>query len=447
MAQDTIFALASAAGRAAVAVVRLSGPGASAAIRALTGRLPAPRRASLAHLKSAKGGILDRALVLWFPAPHSYTGEDSGEFHLHGGPAVVESVQQALLGLGLRPADPGEFTRRAFENGKLDLAQAEGVADLVDAETAAQAAQALSQLDGALSRRHEAWRAALIECLALLEAGVDFPDEEIPDEVAGAARESLRSLLAELDGALADEARGRQVRDGYRIAVIGAPNAGKSSLFNALIDREAAIVTATPGTTRDIIEAPLVVEGYKVILADTAGLRETDEAIEAEGVRRARAWADGADLRLWVIDGSVGDATWPFACELARAGDLCLVNKADLPAGSDAAAALAWAQAHDLATFLVAAGTGTGMEAVVSAVRDAVVPALSSRQFPAATRHRHAESLAEARERIGAALAAREVELAAEDVRLAARALGRITGRIDAEDVLDAVFGKFCIGK
>ncbi len=447
MAQDTLFALASAAGRAAVAVVRLSGPGASAAIRALTGRLPAPRRASLAHLKSAKGGILDQALVLWFPAPHSYTGEDSGEFHLHGGPAVVEAVQQALLDLGLRPAGPGEFTRRAFENGKLDLAQAEGVADLIDAETAAQAAQALAQLDGALSRRHEAWRAALIDCLALLEAAVDFPDDEIPADVLGAAREGLRALRAELEEALADRARGRRVREGFRIAVIGAPNAGKSSLFNALIEREAAIVTATPGTTRDVIEAPLVVDGYKVILADTAGVRETDETIEAEGVRRARAWAEGADLRLWVVDGSAKDGAWAFARDLVHSGDLCLINKADLASGPDAAAAASWASEHGLKAIAVAVKAGQGLDAVGAVVRAVVVPALSSREFPAATRLRHAESLAEARDRISAALTAGEVELAAEDVRLAARALGRITGRIDAEDVLDAVFGKFCIGK
>ncbi len=445
MAQDTIFALASAAGRAAVAAVRISGPGSGEALRALGGRLPAARRASLRRLRDAAGDI-DEALVLWFPGPGSYTGEDSAEFHIHGGRAVIERLQGSLLALGLRPADPGEFTRRAFENGKLDLAQAEGVADLIDAETKGQADQALAQLGGALSRRHEVWRERLIESLALLEAGVDFPDEEVPGDVADAAKESLRGLLGQLDEAIADQARGQRVRDGYRIAVIGAPNAGKSSLFNALIAREAAIVTATPGTTRDVIEAPFDLAGYKVILADTAGVRETGEAIEAEGVRRAQAWARNADLRLWVVDraGSAGD--WRFAADLAQAGDLCLLNKADLPAGTDEAACRFSAEKAGVTAHLVST-RGAGLADLLAAITERVVTALAAREFPATTRMRHAESLRVARDRLAAALEAPQVELAAEDVRLAARALGRITGRIDAEEILGAVFGKFCIGK
>lgn len=441
--EDTIFALATAPGRAAVAVVRLSGPASAEMLRALAGRLPEPRHASLASLRDAGGSILDQALILWFPAPASYTGEDCAELHLHGGAAVVEAVTARLLALGLRPAEPGEFTRRAFEHGKLDLAQAEGVADLIDAETAGQAAQALAQLGGALSARHEAWREALVQGLAHLEAAVDFPDEEVPADVAGAARHPLLNLLAELETALLDQRRGQQVREGYKIAVIGAPNAGKSSLFNALVEREAAIVTATPGTTRDIIEAPLLIGGYKVILADTAGLRETQDAIEAEGVRRARAWADAADLRLLVVDASQ-ESAWRDPSGLVRDGDLVVVNKIDLALAADLRKAPLGASVQGLA---VSALTGKGLADLTDLLERRVTSALSSRDFPAVTRARHAESLREAHDRLVSALVAEEPELAAEDVRLAGRALARITGRIDAEDVLGAVFAKFCIGK
>ncbi|MCA6297399.1 MAG: tRNA uridine-5-carboxymethylaminomethyl(34) synthesis GTPase MnmE, partial [Phenylobacterium sp.] len=295
---DTIFAPATAPGRAAVAVVRLSGPRAGEALSALAGRRPAPRRAAVRKLKDAVGRVLDEALVLWMPGPASYTGEDSAELHLHGGPAVVAGVLEALAGLGLRLAEPGEFTRRAFENGRLDLAQAEGVADLIEAETEAQRRQALDQLDGALGRAREAWRSDLVEALALFEAAVDFPDEDLPEDVAARARPAIERLLTALKSALEGVERAERVRDGYAIALIGAPNAGKSTLLNALSRREAAIVTATPGTTRDVIEVTLQLAGYKVILADTAGLRDTLDEVEAEGVRRARRRAEAADLRL-----------------------------------------------------------------------------------------------------------------------------------------------------
>lgn len=278
---DTIFALATAAGRAAVAVVRVSGPETVSVVEALTGGRPKARTAALRTLRHG-GADLDEALVLRFEGPASYTGEDSVEFHVHGGRAVVEALMVALSELGLRLAEPGEFTRRAFENGKLDLAQAEGVADLIDAETEAQRRQALGQVGGALSQRYDRWRDLLIQSLAMLEAAVDFPDEDLPEEVAERARPGLRVLSAELDAALADVSRGRRVRDGFRIALVGAPNAGKSTLLNALVERDAAIVTDTPGTTRDVIEAPLVLGGYKVLIADTAGLRETADTIEAE---------------------------------------------------------------------------------------------------------------------------------------------------------------------
>lgn len=440
---DTIFAPATAPGRAALAVVRVSGARAGEAVRALAGRLPPPRRASLGKLKDSNGIVIDEALVLWFPGPGSYTGEDCAEFHLHGGLAVVEAVVEALAATGLRLAEPGEFTRRAFQNGRLDLAQAEAVVDLIDAETAAQARQALDQLGGGLSRRYDRWRDLLIESLAVLEAAVDFPDEDLPEDVAARARPHLRELLGELRAALADADRGRRVREGYRVALIGAPNAGKSSLLNALAGRDAAIVTGTPGTTRDVIEVPLVLAGYKVLLADTAGVRDTAEAIEAEGVRRARAWAEDADLRLWVVDASDSAGHWREASGLARPGDLLVLSKSDLALGTDARAA----RGGDLEALSLSVMSDADLTALRTWLETRVVSALSGAEFPAATRLRHAESLTEAADRVARALGQAEPELAAEDVRLAARALERVAGRVDTEAVLDRVFSSFCIGK
>ncbi len=442
---ETIFALATAPGRAAVAVVRLSGPRSGNALQSLTGKaVPAARRASLRRLKDAGGQLLDEALVIWTPGPGSYTGEDGAELHLHGGPAIVEGVIQALHDLGLRLAEPGEFTRRAFENGRLDLAQAEAVADLVDAETQGQARQALGQLGGALSLRYEAWRGQLVQALAMLEAAVDFPDEELPADVAMRARPPLEALLAEIGLALADAGRGRRVREGYRVALIGAPNAGKSSLLNALVGRDAAIVTATPGTTRDVIEVPLVLAGYKVLLADTAGVRDTEEAIEAEGVRRARAWAESADLRLWVVDQSAS-GEWRRAYGLARPDDLLVLTKADLASGADRAEAAAVGLEQMAISVLAREDVGR----VRAELERRVVEALGGGETPLATRIRHGESLREAHARLIRALEELDpaVELAAEDARLAARALARVTGRIGAEDILDVVFSSFCIGK
>ena len=445
---DTIFAPATAPGRAAVAVVRLSGPRAGEALSALAGRRPAPRRAALRRLRAPGGALLDEALVLWMPGPASYTGEDSAELHLHGGPAVVAGVLEALAALGLRLAEPGEFTRRAFENGRLDLAQAEGVADLIEAETEAQRRQALDQLGGALGRARDAWRSDLVEALALFEAAVDFPDEDLPADVARRARPALERLLADLSRAVEGVDRAERVREGYAIALVGAPNAGKSTLLNALARREAAIVTATPGTTRDVIEATLRLGGYKVILADTAGLRETTDEVEAEGVRRARLRAGTADLRLWVVDGSGDAGSAAPAPESLRPGDLCLVAKADLPAGDSVARALAEAAALGLEAHVLSARRPEDVAALEAALTRQVVAALGSSEPPAATRLRHAALLSEARSRLASALAmAEDPELAAEDVRLAARALDRITGRIGPEDVLDRIFSTFCIGK
>jgi len=432
---DTIFAPATAAGRAAVAVVRLSGPRTAEAVRALAGRLPAARRASLRRLRDGEGATVDDALVLWLPGPNSYTGEDSAEFHVHGGPAVVGALVEALSGLGLRLAEPGEFTRRAFEHGKLDLAQAEGVADLIDAETEGQRRQALDQLGGRLSEVQARWRDGLIRASALLEAAVDFPDEELPTDVAARARPILEILADELETAAADVERGERVREGFRIALLGAPNAGKSTLLNALAKREAAIVSATPGTTRDIIEVPMVLGGYKVIVADTAGLRRTEDEIEAEGVRRAEAWADTAGLRVWLVDG-YGDPQPQIPASLKR-GDIILLTKRDLGEGLEG-----------LPGEPFTAKSPNDVAWLERSLTETVVGALAGGEPPAATRLRHRELLSEAARRLRQALSQDEaLELAAEDVRLAARALDRITGRIDPDEVLGRIFATFCIGK
>jgi len=432
---DTIFAPATAPGRAAVAVVRISGPAAGPALAQIAGRLPAPRRAALRRLQDEGGAILDEALVLWMPGPASYTGEDSVELHLHGGPAVVAGVLDALAAQGLRLAEPGEFTRRAFEHGRLDLAQAEGVADLIEAETQAQRRQALDQLGGRLSGAQDRWREALVEALAVFEAAVDFPDEEIPADVANRAAPVLTALIAELRTAAAESERGERVRSGYRIALMGAPNAGKSTLLNALARREAAIVTATAGTTRDIIEVPLVLAGYKVVMADTAGLRDTADEIEAEGVRRAQAWGAQADLRIWLRDGTaVNDGDLPVSPE---PDDLILLTKRDLGV-----------QASEVEGRPFTALSGDDLAWLEETLALRVSGALGGGEPPTATRLRHRELLVEAIERLSrAAGPGVEPELAAEDVRLAARALDRVTGRIGAEDVLDRVFASFCIGK
>jgi tRNA modification GTPase len=446
---DTIYAPATAPGRSAVAVVRLSGAQTSNALRQLIGTLPEPRRASLRRLRDpASGAVLDDGLVLWFPGPASYTGEDSAELHLHGGMAVVEGVLDGLDQLGLRMAEPGEFTRRAFQNQRMDLAQAEAVADLVDAETAAQRQQALDQLAGGLSQRYGGWRDQLLGALAMLEAGIDFPDEEVPEVVANMARPPLERLLLEVRLALDDGKRGERIRDGYRVAVIGAPNAGKSSLINGLLGRDAAIVTDIAGTTRDIIEAPLVLAGFKLLIADTAGIRQSDDPIEKEGVRRAQAWAQDAALRLWLVDGAATSGDWALAKDLVGPGDVCLINKSDLGPSADGVAAEAWARARGLAVQFLSLSRD-GADTVRFDLTERVTAALSGADFPAATRRRHAVHLFEAAGHIERALGVLALgsELAAEDVRLAARALERVTGKIDPEDVLGAVFSTFCIGK
>lgn len=443
---QTIYALATAPGRSAVSVIRISGPQArDVAAQLRLGRLAARQAAVrvLRHPQTAEP--IDEALVLWFRGPASYTGEDCLELHVHGSPTVVEALFSCLQGLGLRLAEPGEFTRRAFENGKLDLAQAEGVGDLIDAETEAQRRQALSQVRGALGTLQRSWRERLVEALSVLEAAVDFPDEEIPADVAARARPVLTELVGELELALLDVQRGERIRQGYRIALTGAPNAGKSTALNALVGREAAIVTDRPGTTRDVIEAPLTLGAYRVLLADTAGLRDTDDVIEEEGVRRAFAWAQAADLRLWFVDRSAREIAGE---QVVSDGDILVLTKADLDAGPARATAISLAHTKGLDVLEVDLRTADGAGALRGVLENKVTDALSASLPAAATRVRHAGALTTALGHLRSALSQELfAELAAEDVRLAIRSLDRITGRVHPEDVLDRVFATFCIGK
>jgi len=439
---DTIYALASAAGRAGVAVWRLSGDKAGPALTALTGKpLPEPRKVQRTQLRDGVGEVIDDGLVLWFAAPHSFTGEDVAELHLHGGRAVAAALTHRLGELGLRPAEPGEFSRRAFLNGKLDLTRAEAIADLVDAETAAQRRQALRQLDGGLAGLVEGWRSALIHAMAHLEAVIDFADEDIPDTLLGQSVREVRSLEAEMAGHLDERRSGERLRDGIHIAILGAPNAGKSSLLNRLAGREAAIVSAQAGTTRDVIEVHLDLGGWPVIVADTAGLRESACEIESEGVRRAEARAAGADLRLCVFDGALYPGLDAATLEMIDDATLVVLNKRDLmmtdvPAGIAGRPVLA-----------VSAKAGDGVDALVATLAEAVESRFAVGSAPVLTRERHRVAVAGAVQALKRFDPAMGVEMAAEDLRLAARSLGRITGRVDVDEILDVIFHEFCIGK
>lgn len=429
---ETIFAFASGAGRAAVAVMRISGSGTGDVVAALCGNLPVPRRASLRRLRQGEV-VLDRALVFWLPGPASYTGEDSAELQLHGGPAVVAAVAEALVALGARPAEPGEFTRRAFLQGKLDLTAAEGIADLIAAETEAQRRQALRQAEGGLAARHAEWALRLTRLLARQEAFIEFEEEDLPEELDARVAADAALLRGEMAALLAEGTRGEKLREGLAIAILGAPNAGKSSLLNALVGRDAAIVSARAGTTRDIVEVRMILAGVPVTLADTAGLREATDEIEAEGVRRALARAEAADLRLLVFS---ADAE-PDAATLALRGPdtLVVVNKADLGA------------AVPEGGIGVSARTGQGLELLRAELEAAAVARAGLSDTATLTRPRHRAALREAVEWLERLPDAGLPELRAEALRNALRALSRLTGRVDVEQVLDLVFSEFCIGK
>jgi tRNA modification GTPase len=466
--RDTIFALSSGRPPAAIAVVRVSGPAARDAIMALAGRVPQPRQATLLRLRIAcsdEGGpdsdsafeAIDDALVLWFPGPRSETGEDTVEFQLHGGYAVVAAVLSALGTVdGLRPAGPGEFTRRAFENGKLDLTRVEGLADLIGAETEAQRRQAFQQLKGLLGDRAERWRRRLTEALALVEASIDFPDEDVVSEkVIQPALAMAKELEQEIRDLLADSHRGERLREGLTIAVAGPANVGKSSIVNRLAKRSAAIVSPHAGTTRDIIEVHLDLGGFPVTILDTAGMRETRDPVEEEGVRRARACAEASDLVLWVTDATLKDSVPPPA-HLTEPGAppvWVLANKSDLAQGGDPATASdgQTARGGGMVCYRTSALTGEAIDYLVGGLAE------YARQFFAGsgesalvTRQRHRTALAGCAEALGRACgedAAGSEDIIAEELRLAARALGRLIGRVDVENVLDVIFRDFCIGK
>ena len=449
---DTIFALSSAPGRAGVAVLRGSGPGAGTALAALAGSCPPARHARLARLVDpGTGAAIDRGLVLWFPGPTSFTGEDMAELQLHGGRAVVAAAVAALAALpGLRPAEPGEFTRRAFDRGKLDLSEVEGLADLIDAQTEAQRRQALRQMEGALSQRLAAWRADLVAAVAQAEAAIDFPDEDLPDQIDAQITHSILYLIKEIAAYLADSHCGERLREGLCVALVGAPNAGKSSLLNAFARRPVAIVSEAPGTTRDVVEVHLDLGGYPVTLADTAGLRELDlaatrtgqDAVEAEGVRRARARAAAADLKLAVFDLQAGPDFDPATRKLLDADSLVVFNKCDIVPEPERK------HLDGCPVLVVSAKTGAGVAALEARLAQEVAARLDRGSGEAAplTRARHRRALEDCAAALARARDAVRPELVAEDLRLALRALGRIAGRVDVEDVLDAIFREFCIG-
>jgi tRNA modification GTPase len=429
--RDTIFALSSAPGRAGIAVIRISGPNAGRAGKLLKGGLPKPRRAELRTvLDYPSNDRIDTAIILFFPSPHSFTGENIIEIQCHGGRSVVDGILGVLGKIeGFRPAEPGEFTRRAVEHGRIDLTQAEAILDLVNAETLAQRRQALRQQEGALSELYEKWRGRLIKAAAWLEASIDFPDEEIPDGAVENARSELAAIHDEIDSHLSDGRRGEILSDGLHVAVIGAANAGKSSLVNALAQRDVAIVTDAPGTTRDVIDVRLDLKGFPVILSDTAGLRRAADAAEEEGVRRALERAENADIRILVVDG-----TKPSMASMPSA-EIVVYSKADLVG-------------ERMPGKWISAKTGEGLDKLIDELTAMASRGLSG-ETPALTRARHRHALEQAIAAFKRALANEQEnsELIAEEVRLALRALGRITGRVDLDELLDVVFRDFCLGK
>ncbi|MGH1374977.1 MAG: tRNA uridine-5-carboxymethylaminomethyl(34) synthesis GTPase MnmE [Alphaproteobacteria bacterium] len=446
MSKNTIYALASARGQAGVAVVRVSGVRAHESFRVLSGREKIPlRSAILCKLKHpVSRETLDNALVLAFENPKSYTGEDVVEYHLHGGIAVVEGVLSVLaMQDGHCMAEPGEFTRRAFENGKMDLTEAEAIADLIHAETQMQKTQALSQMDGVLTRIYDGWRDELTKILAYVEAELEFPDEDLPDNLLPTITPKILELSNSIDLHLNDNRRGERLRNGIHVAIIGAPNAGKSSLVNALVQRDIAIVSDIAGTTRDVIEAHLDIGGYPVILSDTAGLRpdqignEGHESIESEGIKRALRIAEDADIRVVLYDGTQ-DTIDPHSYALeGQDNTIALINKADRGVKLQ----------HPDNPLQISVSSNDGVSEFLDCLTVMIEQLIGRAEAPALTRQRHRDALTDCRGSLERCLNAPLPELTAEDLRLAIRDLGRITGKVDVEDLLDVVFRDFCIGK
>lgn len=427
---DTIYALASAQGKAGVAVIRVSGPQAHDAVNALCGRVPDPRHAALCSVRASDGTLIDSALVLTFADGASFTGEASAEFQVHGSRATVAALLKELsLQKGLRLADPGEFTRRALENGQLDLTEVEGLADLIDAETEAQRKQALRVLSGALGEKTESWRTDLIRAMALLEVTIDFADEEVPVDVTPEVSELLHTVVQSLTKEIAGFGAAERIRDGFEVAIVGPPNIGKSTLLNALAGRDAAITSDIAGTTRDVIEVRMDVGGLPVTFLDTAGLRDTDDVIEGLGIELAMKRANQADLRVILTEGAT-----PEGVDVLE-DDLVLLGKADLADGSAPA---------------ISGRTGAGVSALLDHVRDRLQARASTAGL--AVQERHRVAMTNAREVLESALSALEhgdqpTELAVEDIRLAVATLDALVGRIDVENVLDEIFSSFCLGK
>jgi tRNA modification GTPase len=444
----TIFAVASGVGRSAVGVIRISGQASAAAIAALTGNGPPPaRHASLRTLRDPRSGEeIDRGLILWFPGPQSYTGEDAAELQVTGGRAVLTGVLNALTALeSLRPAEPGEFAWRAFENRKLDLSQIEGLADLVDAQTQAQRRQALRIAGGALSREAEGARGMILDAMARIEATLDFSDQEdVGEATLSEARTRAEAAAQRLIGHLRQAERGERLREGFNVVIAGPPNVGKSTLLNALARRDVAIVSDIPGTTRDILEVHLELRGLPVTLVDTAGLRDTDDPIEREGVARARRRAAEADLVLWLNDGwpaALSDRSMADVLEPAAGGDAPVLEiraKADLDGAAAPSSGIA-----------ISAKTGEGMPQLLDFVATAAEAGLAGADQALLVSARHRSAFEEALGHLQRALGSGTLapEFFAEDLRLAARALERIAGRIDVEEVLGEIFGRLCIGK
>ncbi|KKJ77112.1 tRNA modification GTPase MnmE [Kiloniella litopenaei] len=451
MTSETIFALSTAPGQAGVAVIRISGSKARFVLQEMSSSFPEPRIAALIKLFDPEDKAeLDRCLALWFPGPGSFTGEDVVELHLHGGRAVVDGTIEALAKLpGFRPAEAGEFTRRAFDNDKLDLTEVEGLSDLIAAETEAQRKQAIRQMDGELSKLVEGWRDRLVRMLAYLEAEIDFPDEELEEGISDQVKHKIEELREDIRHHLDDSHRGERLRNGIKIAIVGPPNAGKSSLLNVLARREVAIVSDVAGTTRDIIEVHLDLSGYPVIVSDTAGLREIEEnttdGIELEGIRRAKLHAESADLCLAVFDIEDSDNFDQETLRLlSSTSSFVAINKCDKTDDNE----ITPVSLSDFDVTKISTKTGEGIDALLEKLNTWVVANMGlSGSSSGITRQRHRSALQECLDSLGRSLETDLPELCAEDLRLATRYLGRITGKVDVEELLDVIFRDFCIGK